>query len=810
MYKLVKRILNGQKTVGFVIASQDGKSAAISKQKTIDLAKQKALFNAGYTKQKNSLHGMNGTNLKNLETIQYSEMKQAHKESTSTQNDVQKSQKAEYRTNHELAALYKQRAKLAGMDIQMQLLPDDRVRLIKVFQKSTETIRIPACFTEFDDATRDSQTMDVEYASKADFDSQCFCSITPLGMKAPWGTRIFGNYQYEEQYNCLDEFLKLKICRSEQKGVFRGTKFQKIYIDNSPNRPLQIDALFIGIQSESLYVEFSHPECIVSANHLFYRSNCVKIDASFLSKATQLKYADMMFSSMPRCKEVILGEGEKSLVSIRGMFSVSPELETIIGIDKLDTQNVIKAEKIFQGCKQLKELNLSKWNTQKMLYCTGMFNDTRQLRTVGDLSGWDTQHFIDISEMFIGSEIIDLMFVQKWNLCSVKHNDLFYSGWTSHLSYLGYNRMFGEEINQYQTKGFDDRIPSHVALKNFLINTLIKTGIRYDVEFNSDGTAMLLQIMPGKSDELEDTQQDSEISFYNGQLNLVIPKEITQILCEDLDTIEDIEIEMRGWSKDKILLQMSKFSNSIDDRYAQSTIRGFKGVRGIKLTVYNDDKTPMSLKGLFQSVRFSDYEFDATRKDEEYQIVLDVKHPECITDTQLMFFNNNARRIDIRNIEKYTNIKDMYAMFALSSCDARQIERIKTSKVENMQLMFYHNKSKGNIDLSGWDVQKVKTMEGMFMDSEFVELTLGWKDIQQLEDIQRMFAYCSSLVTIRGLEYWKPLNVKMAKDMFKKTLKLKRIIGIDSIKDIINNKAFQAVQKYNLADLVGGDSQDSN
>ena len=76
------------------------------------------------------------------------------------------------------------------------------------------------------------------------------------------------------------------------------------------------------------------------------------------------------------------------------------------------------------------------------------------------------------------------------------------------------------------------------------------------------------------------------------------------------------------------------------------------------------------------------------------------------------------------------------------------LNMIDTSKITDMNNMFYKCTSLKNLDVSRWDVSNVKDMNGMFSDCESLE-TLdisGW-DVSNVKDMRYMFYGCTLLDT---------------------------------------------------------------
>ena len=141
-YRIIKRIQDKQLTIGYQLVSEDNKVLNISKEQTLKAAYQGSIVNATYNNQTKSLSGTNGTDLRSLPAIQYSDIK-----SNKTVNNGNK----QYKSNHQLAKEYILKQKLLGVStVKLKLLENDRVKLIEVLDKeSTGTFIVPKFITDY-------------------------------------------------------------------------------------------------------------------------------------------------------------------------------------------------------------------------------------------------------------------------------------------------------------------------------------------------------------------------------------------------------------------------------------------------------------------------------------------------------------------------------------------------------------------------------------------------------------------------------------------------------------------------------------
>ena len=88
-----------------------------------------------------------------------------------------------------------------------------------------------------------------------------------------------------------------------------------------------------------------------------------------------------------------------ALTSLKGFFSGCSNLETISGLDYLNTKNVTDMSYMFYDCIKLPSLNLSKFNTAKVTDMSYMFSGCQKLPSL-DLSKFNTANVTNMSNMF--------------------------------------------------------------------------------------------------------------------------------------------------------------------------------------------------------------------------------------------------------------------------------------------------------------------------------------------------------------------------------------------------------------------------
>ena len=79
---------------------------------------------------------------------------------------------------------------------------------------------------------------------------------------------------------------------------------------------------------------------------------------------------------------------------------------------------------VFYLCRSLKSLpDISKWNTQNVLDISGLFFHCSSLQFIPDISNWNLENVIYLSFLFFNcSSLIELPDISKWNVFINKSN----------------------------------------------------------------------------------------------------------------------------------------------------------------------------------------------------------------------------------------------------------------------------------------------------------------------------------------------------------------------------------------------------
>ena len=126
---------------------------------------------------------------------------------------------------------------------------------------------------------------------------------------------------------------------------------------------------------------------------------------------------------------------------------------------------------MFNNCYNLKELNISNFNTKNAIYFNYMLNGCKKIKQV-DISKFNTSSCHEINYMFNGCESINEVDMINWDMANITYMNYLFNG-CKNLSEIKLNLNFKNESNLNKTNTFNG-IPDsgELTLKNIKCKAL--------------------------------------------------------------------------------------------------------------------------------------------------------------------------------------------------------------------------------------------------------------------------------------------------------------------------------------------------
>ena len=157
---------------------------------------------------------------------------------------------------------------------------------------------------------------------------------------------------------------------------------------------------------------------------------------------------------------------EYALTSLKGFFKECGNLETISGLDYLNTENVTDMSDMFNNCTILPSLDLSKFNTAKVTIMYNMFKNCKKLSSLNLSESFNTVNVTNMSSMFYGCSQLSSLDLSNFNTEKVKYMPSMFNG-CNKLSSLTLSNFNTENVTDMSYMFSGCQKLSSLTLSNF-------------------------------------------------------------------------------------------------------------------------------------------------------------------------------------------------------------------------------------------------------------------------------------------------------------------------------------------------------
>ena len=479
--------------------------------------------------------------------------------------------------------------------------------------------------------------------------------------------------------------------------------------------------------------------------------------------------------------------------SLREFFNGCETLETISGLEYLNTANVEFMDNMFNGCSALKSLDLTKFNTEKVTEMDNMFNGCSALKSL-DLTKFNTANVEFMYHMFDGCSALTSLDLTNFNTANVEYMNNMFEG-CSALKSLNLTNFNTENVTNMSCMFMGCSGLESLNLTNF--NTENVT----DMSSMFSGCSALTTIYV--SDKFVTTKVINGSDMFTG--------------CEKLKGYNDSKTDYTyaNCGPDGYFTPVFDYAE-FDNATGTLTFRRGLSKPEEAYDLNEGDNTP---EWSDQSTNINKVVFDASFANARptscckwfdgctnlTQIEgIENLNTEEVTNMGSMFYAcYDLTSLDLSNFDTQ-NVENMSDMFA-SCLDLKSlnVSNFDTQKVKDMNEMFYHCPSLTSLDVSNFDTQNVEDMSYMFSScSDLTSLDLSNFDTKEVTNMSKMFWNSSALTTIYVSDKFVTTKVSSGANMFQDCENLKGFIDYISNKDKDNNEYANYKTGY-FSKLVG-------
>ena len=488
--------------------------------------------------------------------------------------------------------------------------------------------------------------------------------------------------------------------------------------------------------------------------------------------------------------------------SLYRFFMNLTKLETITGLEYLNTANVTDMSYMFFNCSSLTSLDVTHFNTAKVTNMSFMFSRCSSLISL-DVTHFNTANVTDMYEMFSSCSSLTSLDVTNFNTANVTDMNGMFSSCS---------KLTSLDVTNFNTAKVTDMsymFCNCVALTSLDVTNFNTANVtRMTRMFLSCSSLTSLDVTNFNTAKVTDMSYMFSnclalTSLYLTNFNTANVTNMEKMfsLCQALTTIyasskfvtTQVSNSSGMFSKCKKLKGEEEWTNKATDKtYAK--IEGGYFSRAIPRVKYADGTLTFFLTSK-EALGENEYELNSGKNLPEW-----VKHTFSITkvvfDTSFAnarptscykwFFwcekLNQVEGIKNLNTKEVTDMADMfYECRDLSSLD---VSGFNTEKVTDMSGMFYECISLKLLDVAKFNTANVKSMSNMFYRCYNLDLlNVTNFNTANVTNMQGMFYSCPALTTIYASDKFVTGQVTDGSNMFSNCINLKGFIDCKNNSD---------------------------
>ena len=448
---------------------------------------------------------------------------------------------------------------------------------------------------------------------------------------------------------------------------------------------------------------------------------------------------DMYDIETKNIKNIVFDESFKTYAptSLAQFFASCSTLETISGLEYLNTANVTNMYRMFYECNKLSSLDLSNFNTANVTNMEEMFYSCQNLSSL-DLSKFNTEKVTNMSGMFYGCQNLSSLDLSKFNTKEVKHmNSMFES--CSALSSLDLSNFNTANVESMSGMFAGCQKLSSLTLSNF--NTA-------NVEFMDNmfnGCSVLTSLDLSNFNIKEVRYMYSMFQACSALTTIYASDEFVTTKVEIGSDMFSGCTKLKGF--DSSMIDHKKANCGTDGYFtpgcayaefdnATGTLtfryKGVKPAGAYDLNVESNNPGWEDQKGNIKKVVF----------DASFAIA---RPTSCCWWFANCFYLTEIEGIENLNTQNVTDMRDMFTCcYALTSLD---VSNFNTQNVEDMTDMFLGCEKLSLLDLSNFNTERVKNMSSMFSGCSTLQTIFASDKFftNQVFDGDGMFQGCKNL-----------------------------------------------------------------
>jgi surface protein len=612
-----------------------------------------------------------------------------------------------------------------------------------------------------------------------------------LDNKKPWSSSEIDQIEIKELLSVGKHSLKLSYIK-----------------DGSDNENADRTCIY-DLKTATTFSEYVADYVATNSTLTFKKITSDNLEGLDLSRMAVVHNIDMVpnvCTNYSSIKNIVFDESFKTYAptSLSVFFYGCETLETISGLEYLNTANVEFMNYMFNGCSALKSLDLTNFNTAKVTNMGNMFEGCSALKSL-DLTNFNTANVTDMSFMFKGCSALKSLDLTNFNTAKVTNMSFMFHGCSA---------LTSLDLTNFNTANVTDMcfmFNGCSALTSLDLTNFNTAKVTY-MDYMFNGCSALTSLDLTNFNTAKVTHMNNMFEGCSA---------LTTIYASDKFDTDNVSYGSDMFTGCKSLKDYSDSKTDHTNAYC--------GTDGYFTPVFDyaelnkGTRTLTFRRGLSKSAGAYDLNVGnntpewSTQKDDINKVVFDASFANARPTSCYKWFDGCANLTDIEgienlNTEKVTNMGSMFsACYVLTSLD---VSNFNTQNVENMNDMFWNCLSLTSLNVSNFDTQKVKYMSNMFYNcNSLTSLDVSNFDTQNVEDMSFMFSWCKGLNSL-DLSKFDTQNVTDMSYMFWNSSALTTIYVSDKFvttKVSSGAKMFQGCENLKgFIDYISNKDKDNN
>ena len=516
--------------------------------------------------------------------------------------------------------------------------------------------------------------------------------------------------------------------------------------------------------------------------------NLEGLDLSRMAVVDNIDMVQNVCTNYSSIKNIVFDESFKTYAptSLSGFFNGCETLETISGLEYLNTEKVTEMDNMFNGCSALTSLDLTNFNTAKVTNMDNMFYRCSTLESL-DLTKFNTANVEFMYHMFYGCSALKSLDLTNFNTAKVTDMSSMFYG-CSALKSLDLTNFNTAKVTNMSNMFKGCSALTSLGLTNFNTAKVTDMGNM----FNGCSALTSLDLTNFNTAKVE--YMDN--MFYG---------------CSALKSLD-----LTNFNTAKVTYMNNMFygcsalttiyaSDKFDTDNVRNSLDMFTGCKSLK--DYSDSKTDHTYAnygtiGYFTPV-FDYAEFDNATGTLTFRRGLSKPAGAYDLNVESTNLGWEAQKGNIKKVvfdASFANARPTSCCRWFADCfyltEIDGIENLNTQNVTDMRNMFTCCYELTSLDVSNFNTQNVEYMTDMFLGCEGLSLLdLSNFNTERVEDMSSMFSGCSTLQTIFASDKFVTDKVSGGDDMF---------IGCENLKGFIDYISDSGKDNYEYANYKTG------